>query len=145
MLRREMGDSAFVRAMRRYQATFRDGNALTRDFQAACEAESGQSLGWFFDQWLTRAGWPEIALWWRMEGATVLVTVTQPGKGTPYRVGLPVELGNADGTRELRVLQVPASGGAAFRLALAPGQVVRTLKADPRGEMLSAITMVTAP
>ncbi|MBI3790379.1 MAG: M1 family metallopeptidase, partial [Gemmatimonadetes bacterium] len=145
MLRREIGDSAFVRAMRRYQLTFRDGNALTRDFQAACEAESGQSLGWFFDQWLTRPGWPEIALWWRMEGTTALVTVTQPGKGTPYRVGLPVELTFADGSREFRVLQVPASGGASFRLALAPGQLVRSLRPDPRGDLLAAITLLAAP
>jgi aminopeptidase N len=145
MLRREIGDSAFVRAMRRYQAAFAGGTALTQDFQAACEAESGQSLGWFFEQWLTRPGWAQLAWWWRMENGRAVVAVTQPGPQPPYRLSLPVELTYADGSTELRLLQLPANGGATFRLALAPGKVVRTLRADPRGDLLAAITALPAP
>jgi aminopeptidase N len=58
MLRHIMGDSAFFRGLRAYRAAHAYGNATTDDFRAAMEGEHGQTLDWFFDEWVMKPGWP---------------------------------------------------------------------------------------
>ena len=43
---------------------FAYGNATTREFQKAMEDASGQSLGWFFDEWIFAAGMPTYQWAW---------------------------------------------------------------------------------
>ena len=144
MLRREVGDSAFVRGMRRYQAEHRHGNAMTVDFQRAVEGESQRDLGWFFDQWLRRPGWAELGVSWRMTGPTLEVTVAQVGRYGAYKIALPVALTLADGTEQLRLLEVEATPRTVIAVTLPAGATVRALQADPRGDLL-ATTTVTGP
>lgn len=139
LLRREIGDSAFVRAMRRYQRAHGDGTALTRDFQAACEAEAGRPLGWFFTQWLRRPGWPSLAVRWTDGAGGVTLAVSQAG--APYRLSLPVEVVRADGRRERHVVAVPASRRSRLRLALGSGAAVTAVVADPDGEVLAEVAV----
>ncbi len=56
MLRHVMGDSTFFHAFKDYATDprYRFGTAETNDFRAVCEAHHGSSLGWFFNEWLTR-------------------------------------------------------------------------------------------
>jgi len=61
MLRGLIGDAAFWTGIRDYYKTFRDSNATTADFRRTMEQASGQELGWFFDQWLTRGGFPKLS------------------------------------------------------------------------------------
>ena len=51
----------------------------TEDFRKAMEAASGKDLKWFFDQWLYKAGHPELKVRWHYEDAdkTVRVKVEQ--------------------------------------------------------------------
>jgi hypothetical protein len=62
MLRRRIGDSAFWEALRdvyrdrRFQPTGWD------DLQRAFERRAGESLGWFFHQWVDRGGAPDLRL-----------------------------------------------------------------------------------
>lgn len=62
MLRHQLGDSVFFTAMRTYLERHRYGNATTEDLKQACEDASGKNLGWFFEQWVKRKGWPRIQL-----------------------------------------------------------------------------------
>jgi aminopeptidase N len=62
MLRHHMGDSLFFQALKTYLERYRYGNAITEDFQKACEDISGTNLQWFFDQWIKRKGWPRIQI-----------------------------------------------------------------------------------
>ena len=64
MLRKEVGDQAFFSGVRNYYSTFRNGNALTIDFQKAIEASSGKSLDWFFSQWIYKPGAPDLVVTW---------------------------------------------------------------------------------
>ncbi len=144
MLRREVGDSAFVRGMRRYQLEHRHGNAMTSDFRRAVEGESQRDLGWFFDQWLRRPGWAELDVSWRMAGPALEVTVAQGGVFGAYRLALPVSLTLADGTEQLRVLEVGATARSVITVTLPSGATVRALRPDPRGDLLAATT-VTGP
>ena len=50
----------FWAAIRDYYARYRDRNASTAELRAVFEEHSKQDLGWFFEQWLTRAGSPVI-------------------------------------------------------------------------------------
>jgi len=62
MLRHHLGDSIFFAALKTYLERHRFGNAITEDFQKACEDISGKNLQWFFDQWVKRKGWPRIQI-----------------------------------------------------------------------------------
>jgi hypothetical protein len=56
MLRRVIGDRGFFQILKDYCADprYRFGAAETNDFKALCEARYGESLSWFFEEWLTR-------------------------------------------------------------------------------------------
>jgi len=58
-LRLKVGDEAFFKILRTYQARYRYGNAGTQEFIAVAEEVSGQDLSSFFDSWLMQTTLPE--------------------------------------------------------------------------------------
>ncbi len=60
MLRSELGDKLFWGGVKRYLDKHRGGIVETRDLLRAMEEESGRSLESFFDQWVFKAGHPEL-------------------------------------------------------------------------------------
>lgn len=56
------------------------------------EEVSGADLGWFFEQWLYRAGSPVVEGGWRYNAATgkIAVELTQTQAGEAYRLPLEV-------------------------------------------------------
>ena len=64
MLRNVIGDNAFLTALKKYGADFAFRNATTEDFQLCCETEYGESLDWFFHQWIYEAGHPHYEYAW---------------------------------------------------------------------------------
>ena len=68
MLRHHLGDSVFFASLRTYLNRHTYGNAVTKDFQQACEDVSGLDLEWFFNQWVRRKGWPRI----QVDTATII-------------------------------------------------------------------------
>ncbi|MNS20261.1 Aminopeptidase N [compost metagenome] len=60
MLRREVGDKAFDAGLKALYSQLAGQEVTPALFQAAFEKASGQNLGYFFRQWLTRAGAPVI-------------------------------------------------------------------------------------
>ena len=79
MLRGVVGERAFFAAIREFYREHEGGLAETADLQRVMENVSGQSLGWFFDQWLRRPGHPVVSVeWtWREDVSQARVTVTQ--------------------------------------------------------------------
>ena len=92
MLRGLIGDAAFWTGIRDYYKRFRDSNATTADFRRAMEQASGQDLAWFFDQWLTRGGFPKLSARWSYDATAkqLRLDVEQLQPGPPFR--LPIEL-----------------------------------------------------
>ena len=74
MLRNVMGDDAFMKVLKEYPTRFAWKSANTDDFHKICEEAYGQSLNWFFQQWVESSGAPEF----KME---YTVFRTQKGKG----------------------------------------------------------------
>jgi hypothetical protein len=60
MLRRLVGDDAFFGGVRRFYREHRYRKAGTADFRSAMEAESGVSLGRFFEGWIAGAEIPRL-------------------------------------------------------------------------------------
>ncbi|MEO7539637.1 MAG: M1 family aminopeptidase [Pyrinomonadaceae bacterium] len=58
MLRKHLGDKLFSKALNHYLIANANQPVSTEDFRIAVEETTGQSMDWFFDQWLYRMGHP---------------------------------------------------------------------------------------
>ena len=58
MLRKHLGDKLFFASLKNYLTTNAHQPVSTEDLRIAVEETSGQSMDWFFDQWLYRMGHP---------------------------------------------------------------------------------------
>ncbi len=67
MLRRELGDSVFKKAVRQYYASYAGSNAETADLQKVFEKVSGRELDRFFKQWLFTPENPSLAISWKYD------------------------------------------------------------------------------
>ena len=108
MLRFELGDEAFWRAIRRYSEVNQHRTVETADLRIAIEESTGQGLNWFFDQWVYRGGHPEFNVSWDWEPTAkqVRVTVKQTQKTdetTPlFRTSAEIEIAPASGEPIIR-------------------------------------------
>ncbi|HUB33300.1 MAG TPA: M1 family aminopeptidase [Bryobacteraceae bacterium] len=93
LVRGQIGTEKFWAGIREYYRRFRDGNASTTDFRKVIEEVSGQDLGWFFQQWLYRAGSPVLEGTWHYDAARrqIEIGLEQTQAGEAYR--LPLEVG----------------------------------------------------
>jgi aminopeptidase N len=138
MLRGIVGDSAFFRGTRAYYAQHRHGNALTRDLQSAMERASNMQLGWFFDQWLRRPGFPVVTTSWKFDPArgALVISVEQGAKHGLFRFPLSMDVFDGSAVRRITV-EVPAERTSMIALPMsrAPSQVVF----DPDVQLLGVI------
>ncbi|MBC8043304.1 MAG: T9SS type A sorting domain-containing protein [Rhizobacter sp.] len=64
MLRHVIGEAKFKTLLELWGNRYKYATANTAQFQAAAEEVYGASLGWFFDEWIYRAGWPKYEYSW---------------------------------------------------------------------------------
>jgi aminopeptidase N len=158
MLRRQVGDEAFQRALRAFYQEHHFERAAWRDLQASFEAATGEDLELFFTQWLERPGAPSLRLSEaRRNDGEVRVTIAQDAPA--YHLEVPVRIETAVGSEDLIVA---LSGGrtsarlqaAATPLALAvdpdhhlfrrlaPGEappIIRDVTLDPGAHVVLAV------
>lgn len=141
MLRQEVGDSAFFRAIRGYYARHRHGNALTGDFVREVEATSGRQLDWFFEQWMMRPGFAELTAGWRFEAGrkALVLTVSQGTRFQPYRVNLALDVTDARGRVQRVRVTVPAARVATIPVPLALDAPPRSVVFDPDATLLGTV------
>ncbi|MFO0557866.1 MAG: M1 family aminopeptidase [Polyangiales bacterium] len=146
MLRCELGDELFFGGVKRYLDKHRGGIVETRDLLRAFEDESGRSLEGFFDQWVFRAGHPDLEVKATHDADSGLLTVRVKQKQsvdavTPlFRFALEVAVvhGKAE---ELHTLEVSsAEQSFVLKCAEAPTRVA----VDPRGALLANWTLELA-
>ncbi len=96
MLRHELGDERFFRAMQHYVHSNARRTVITSDLARAVEEATGRNLDWFFEQWAYHGGHPALdSSWsWNPDHNQAVLTVkqTQPQDSlTPlFRVSLDV-------------------------------------------------------
>lgn len=136
MLRRLVGDEAFVEFTSTL-ATFADSREIsTGDLVALATKVLGDDMGWFFDQWILRAGLPELEASWRVEGRRVLVTLRQAQEGPPLRLRVPVEVLGKRRKAQTHLVDL-VERELVVELPL-PGGEVRAIRLDPEREVLTA-------
>ncbi len=137
MLRLELGDATFIGALRRLYTSQRfqrtDWATLARVF----EDSSGRSLGPFFEQWVERAGAPELRLTAAAASETatgwqVAFTLQQVQGGAPYRLRVPVAVQLAQGPPLERSVELVSEEGQ-FVIELAERPL--RLAVDPRFDL----------
>lgn len=142
MLRFELGDEAFWRAVRRYVEVNQQRTVETADLRIAIEEATGQGMNWFFDQWLYRGGHPEFHVAWDWDSAAgqVRVTVKQTQRvddTTPlFRTSAEIEIATPDGVQRRRVTLTKAEETLHFDSPQRPRRVVF----DPRDWILKKLT-----
>jgi aminopeptidase N len=140
MLRTQVGDSAFFGALRAYYAAHRNGNALTGDLQSAMETASKQKLDWFFDQWLRRPGYPEIAAQWTYDAKTheTVIDVRQNGRFGSFRVPLLIGVVDSLGGEHRAMLPLPADTSG-HTLRIPSPTMPSAVLLDPNVTLLAAM------
>lgn len=79
MLRTILGEQEFWNAMRYYAHRFAFRNVDSHEFMLAVEDATGQNLSWFFEQWVYKAGHPElnVARTWDNDSKVLRLEFTQ--------------------------------------------------------------------
>lgn len=118
MLRRQLGDRDWWRAINHYLTKYAHQPVDTEQFRIAVEEATGQSMDRFFDQWLYRMGHPVFRVTQGYDAAskTLKLTVRQEQKLDPsspypqaglFQVPVDIEIGAAGRTRVERVMIEP--------------------------------------
>jgi aminopeptidase N len=143
LLRFELGDPAFFAGVRAYVRENQGRSVTTDDLRAAMEHASGRELGWFFEQWFERAGYPELEVRWSWDArrSRVLLDVEQTQRnedGTPaaFCFAVEVELRTTT-TRSLERLRVERR---AQRFELACAERPQWVRFDKHGWVPARLT-----
>ncbi len=100
MLRGVLGDDNFFKVMRTYhdKPAFRYGVVTTEDFQGVCEEVSGNSLDYFFREWVYGENYPRYNIGWNQSlvpGTNkykLLLRLKQTSNSNPQFFTMPFEL-----------------------------------------------------
>ncbi|MCY7377922.1 MAG: M1 family metallopeptidase [Gemmatimonadaceae bacterium] len=141
MLNQQIGDSAFFRGVRSYQARFRHGTALSDDLRIELERSSGRPLGPFFDQWLRRPGVAQPNIGWAHDVATgtISLLVLQDSVRGAYEVPLTVRVTERSGAQRRVDVVVPADARATVTLPGRFDSAPASLDFDPAQVLLARI------
>ena len=109
MLRRLVGDDAFIRGLRRFYVGARFTKVGTEDFRAAMEAETGRPLERFFQRWIYGAALPRITFTSQVEGGAdgQVVVLRFEQEGDIFDIPIAVTLQYAD--RRVQNVLVPVT------------------------------------
>ncbi len=142
MLRRMVGDEKFFAGVRRYYAEYRHGTALTEDFQRIMEEESGEELGWFFEQWLYQPGYPQVEMRYTWDPSTRFMTMTleqvQPGPIFKFPLQFEVFFEDQNIMARHTVTMEARERVSHVALPYEPSRIVF----DPRNDLLAAVVIV---
>ena len=75
MLRKQVGDKLFFKSLHNYLTTNAHQPVSTEDLRIAFEESSGQSMDWFFDEWLYKMGHPIFTVTQTYDDATKKLTL----------------------------------------------------------------------
>ena len=137
MLRIEVGDAAFFKALKQYYRKYQHSNASTQDFRTVVEQVSGKKLESFFRTWLYQPGYPVVKGTWKYTGIGKKLTLdleqVQPD-GAFFPASVPIAI-YYEGTGQPEMKTVPFAQqkeNYVFKLKKKPSQVVL----DPEHQLL---------
>lgn len=111
MLRRRLGDDAFIEGLRRFYRDNRFKHAGFEQLQAAFEAAGGESLADFFRQWTRRTGAPAldlkgVAVKRLSNGYRLSGEILQTQESPPFDLRLPLAITLTDGSHQVHTIDM---------------------------------------
>lgn len=114
MLRKHLGDENWWKAINHYLVSNHNQPVSTEDFRIAIEESTGESMDWFFDQWLFKMGHPifEVVQNYNEASKQLSLSVKQMQKIDPnnefpqvrfFQTFVDIEIGTPSGNRVERV------------------------------------------
>ena len=143
MLRQELGDGGFWRALRHYARKHARGSVETRDLARAIEEATGRGVEAFLDRWIARPGHPDLAGDWRWDDERKVGTLSLAQKQpitpeTPlFELGATVRFEVEARTHDVRVAIREATHSFEIPLPARPTQVIF----DPGDVILKSIKL----
>lgn len=148
MLRFELGDDLFWKAIRHYVAKHRGTSVTTPDFQRAIEEATGRNLDAFFDQWVYGAGHPELTVSyaWDEDAKQAKLTVkqtqsTEHKTAEVFRTPVGVDFTVGRRTESFRVRLTEREQSFYFPLPERP----KLVRFDPGGWLLKTVEFKKTP
>jgi aminopeptidase N len=142
MLRFELGDELFWKAVRHYAAKHRGANVTTPDLQRAIEEATGRNMDAFFEQWVYGAGHPafNVSYEWDDTAMQAKLTVKQTqsaehGTAEVFRTPVAVDFGVGSGAQPFRVQLSEREQSFYFPLPEKP----KLVRFDPGGWLLKTV------
>ena len=124
MLKTQLGTERFWAAIRRYLTTHAYGAATSDDLRQAVLDATGESLGWFWSQWIYSAGYPAFAVTSAYDSTARALTLTV--RQTQ------VDTAKADSSGVRFVTPLAFRAPIAIRVGTPQGDVVRRVTIDRR-------------
>jgi aminopeptidase N len=137
MLKAQLGPERFWASIRRYLTRHAYGTATTDDLRQAVLDATGQSLGWFWSQWMYSAGYPEFAVTAAYDSTAGALTLTV--KQTQ------VDTAAADSTGVRYATPLAFRAPIAIRVGTAKGDVIRRATIDRREQTVRVEGLPAAP
>lgn len=114
MLKHLVGEERWWRILGEWLTRFSYKTAYTHDLESLFTEMTGEDYGWFFEQWLYKAGYPECKIKIQYDDEKIghvhvrIEQVQKKDEMTPeaFRFPLTVELVNSDSTRTRYVMQI---------------------------------------
>ena len=136
LLRRMVGDTAFLTFMGQLTAVAANRNLSTADVETIASKVLGEDIHWFFSEWIQSSGLPSLEADWQQDGSKVQLTLKQVQTGPPFRLLVPVQITTADGTISDHTIATDKRE-ISVQLDVKKG-VVQTVRLDPDHEVCLA-------
>jgi aminopeptidase N len=118
MLRKALGEDNWWRAINHYLTKYAHQPVSTEQFRIAIEEATGQSMDWFFDEWVYKMGHPifQVTQAYDEAAKTLTLQIKQHQKPDPnyaypqavlFQTPVEIEIGTATGVRIERVMIEP--------------------------------------
>ncbi|HEY7374499.1 MAG TPA: M1 family aminopeptidase, partial [Polyangia bacterium] len=143
MLRHELGDAGFWRAIKHYATKHAHGSVETRDLARAIEEATGRNVDELLDRWIARPGHPELEGRWDWDEdrkvGTLRLAQKQPisPEAPPFKFAAPVRFEIDGHEHDERVAVAEPTHAFEFRLPARPTQVIF----DPGDVVLKSIRL----
>jgi aminopeptidase N len=135
MLRRVLGRDIFLSALKELSTQYGGKTAAWQDLQKVFEGTGNKPLDEFFNQWLDRAGAPQLkleAVKSQSAGKGYIVSGEVVQEGDPYQLSVPVEVDDGVGKKTLLVDVSKKKTGFSIEVQKSPLSVT----VDPNAHLL---------
>lgn len=131
MLRETVGDEMFWKSLGNYLNKHKFGNVETADLQRAFEETTDKNLDWFFEQWVRKAGFPDLEIEPVYDAAAKKLTLNikqtqKPDSQTPETFRFTAEIGivtTAQGEKTEKIEMNQRAQSFTFEAATKPTKI----------------------